>query len=132
MASLHASAGHRAYFYLFEREVPGKGQASLGSFHSLELPYVFGALRQPIWTWLPFEETDHKLSEVVQGYWTNFAKTGSPNSTNLPEWREFESRGQVAMEFGKNGTVAPLKRSRPTYCDVDPADLKTRLSSTKQ
>ena len=132
MASLHASAGHRAYFYLFEREEPGKGQASLGSFHSLELPYVFGALRQPIWTWLPFEETDHKLSEVVQGYWTNFAKTGSPNSTNLPEWREFESRGQVAMEFGKNGTVALVKRSRPTYCDVDAADLKTRLSSTKQ
>jgi para-nitrobenzyl esterase len=132
MAALHASAGHHAYFYLFEREVPGKGQASLGSFHSLEVPYVFGALRQPAWTWLPFEETDHKLSEVVRDYWTNFAKTGNPNGTNLPEWREFESRGQVAMEVGKNGTVALLKRSRPPYCDVDPADLQARLTSTKQ
>jgi len=132
MASLHASAGHRAYFYLFEREVPGKGQQSLGSFHSLEIPYVFGALRQPTWTWLPFGETDYKLSEVIQRYWTNFAKTDNPNGTNLPEWPEFESRGQVAMEFGKNGTVALLKRSRPTYCDVDAADLKARLTSTKQ
>ena len=84
MASLHASAGHHAYFYLFEREVPGKGQPSLGSFHSLEVPYVFGALRQPAWTWLPFDETDHKLSEVIQGYWTNFAKTGNPNGRTCP------------------------------------------------
>jgi para-nitrobenzyl esterase len=132
MASLHASAGLHAYFYLFEREVPGKGQPSLGSFHSMEVPYVFGALRQPTWTWLPFEEIDHKLSEVVQGYWTNFAKTGNPNGANLPEWGEFESRGQVALEFGKNGTVALLKRSRPTYCDVEVADLKARLTSTKR
>ncbi len=132
MATLHGSAGHHAYFYLFEREVPGKGQQSLGSFHSLELPYVFGALRQPTWTWLPFEETDHKLSEALQGYWSNFAKTGNPNGTNLPEWREFESRGQLAMQFRKNGTVALLKRSRPTYCDVDAADLKARLTSTKR
>jgi len=129
MASLHASARHHAYFYLFEREVPGKGQQSLGSFHSLELPYVFGAL--PTWTWLPFQEIDHKLSEVIQSYWTNFAKTGNPNGRNLPEWREFESREQVAMEFGKNGTVALLKRSRPTYCDVDTAGLKARLTSRK-
>jgi para-nitrobenzyl esterase len=69
---------------------------------------------------------------VVQDYWSNFAKTGNPNGTNLPEWREFESRGQVAMEFWKNGTVALLKRSRPTYCDVDAAGLKARLTSTKQ
>ena len=36
------------------------------------------------------------------------------------------------MEFGKNGTAAFLKRSSPTYCDVDAADLKARLSSPKQ
>ena len=132
MASLHASAGHHAYFYLFEREVPGQGQQSLGSFHSLELPYVFGALRQPMWTWLPFDDTDQKLSEVIQSYWINFAKTGNPNGPNLPGWSEFESQGQAAMQFGKNGTVALQKHSRPTYCDVDPADLKPRLTSPKQ
>ena len=132
MASLHAAAGHRAYFYLFEREVPGKGQPSLGSFHSLEIPYVFGALRQPAWNWLPFDETDHKLSEAIRSYWINFAKTGNPNGTNLPGWSEFESRGQAAMEFGKNGAIALQKRTRPAYCDVDPADLKARLTSTKQ
>lgn len=132
MASLHARAGHHAYFYLFDREVPGKGQQSLGSFHSMELPYVFGTLRQPMWTWLPFEEADHRLSEVIQGYWTNFAKTGTPNGPNLLEWREFESRGQTAMEFGKKGTVRLLRSSRPTFCDVEAADLKARLISTKR
>jgi len=132
MASLHTSAGHHAYFYLFERAVPGAGQRSLGSFHSLELPYVFGAFRIPTWNWLPFEATDDRLAEIVQTYWTNFAKTGNPNGSNLPEWGEFESRGQGAMEFRQDGTAAFQSDSRPTYCDANAADLKARLTSIKK
>ena len=130
MASLHESHGRHAYFYLFDRQVPGRGQDSLGSFHSLEIPYVFGGLREPAWTWLPFDETDRKLSETVQDYWINFAKTGNPNGATLPEWREFDSRDQDAMEFGKGGAVGLQKRSKPTYCDLDADVLKARLTST--
>lgn len=132
MASLHASAGHHAYFYLFEREVPGKGQSSLGAFHSIEVPYVFGALRIPAWNWLPFQDADSHLSEILQSYWTNFAKTGNPNAANLPVWSVFDSRTQETMEFGKTGTVAVRKHAAPAYCDVNAEDLKTRLSSVKQ
>jgi para-nitrobenzyl esterase len=131
MASLHASAGHHAYFYLFERAVPGKGESSLGAFHSLEVPYVFGNLRIPTWSWLPFDDVDSHLSEVLETYWTNFAKTGNPNSADVPEWREFESRTQIAMEFGKTGKVRQRTHSAPTYCDVEAGVLKARLSSAK-
>ncbi|HLJ51373.1 MAG TPA: carboxylesterase family protein [Bryobacteraceae bacterium] len=131
MASLHANAGHRAYFYLFEREIPGKGQRSLGAFHSLEVPYVFGALRLSTWNWLPFEDVDYKLSETVRSYWTNFAKTGNPNGPTLPGWREFDGHVQGAMEFRRNGISAFHTHSRPTYCDADAADLKSRLTSLK-
>ena len=131
MASLHARAGHHAYFYLFEREVPGQGRSSLGAFHGLEIPYVFRTLRIPAWNWLPFENVDSQLSEILQTYWTNFAKTGNPNAANLPGWSEFEGRAQAAMEFGKTGTVALRSHSAPTYCDVDAGDLKARLSSAK-
>jgi carboxylesterase type B len=31
--------------YGFDRSVPGNGQEELGAFHSVEIPYVFGALR---------------------------------------------------------------------------------------
>lgn len=130
MAALHASAGHHAYFYLFEREVPGKGRSTLGSFHSLEIPYVFGALRNPMWNWLPFEEADNRLAEIIETYWTNFAKTGNPNGRNVPEWRESESGGEGAMRFNADGTAGFRRSSRPTYCDVNVADVKSRLRST--
>ena len=76
MATLNAG-GHRAYVYQFLRSVPGKGQKALGSFHSLELPYLFGAFRLPAWSWLPFEPQDIALGESMRSYWTNFAATGN-------------------------------------------------------
>jgi carboxylesterase type B len=62
MSALYAESGRRAYVYQFLRSIPGKGQNTLGSFHSLELPYVFGAFRQPAWNWLPFEQIDLSLA----------------------------------------------------------------------
>jgi hypothetical protein len=56
MATLNAAAGHASFVYQFRRSIPGKGESDLGSFHSLELPYVFGALHHPVWSWLTFRE----------------------------------------------------------------------------
>ena len=129
MASLHATTGHRAYLYQFDREVPGHGQKGLGSFHGLEIPYVFGTLRDPSWNWLPFEPVDSRLSEIMQSYWTNFAKTGNPNASDLPGWLAFDSREQSAMQFGKSGAVKLRARSQPVYCDVDAGHLRQRMTS---
>jgi len=131
MASLHTTAGHRAYVYEFNRQIPGSGKKSLGAFHSLEIPYVFGTLREPMWNWLSFEPVDARLSEIMQTYWTNFAKTGNPNDEHLPGWLEFDSSGQSAMTFSVSGTVELKPHSRPVYCDVDVAHLKERLTAAK-
>jgi Carboxylesterase family len=74
-AGVDAAAGQHVFVCCFERSVPGKGQAELGALHSLEIPYVFGALGNPTWRWLPFTAADVALSNLVQTYWTNFAKT---------------------------------------------------------
>jgi para-nitrobenzyl esterase len=125
MASLHAQAGHHAYVYQFNREIPGKGQRALGAFHSLEIPFVFGTFEA--WNWLPVEQADHRLSEIVQSYWTNFAKTGNPNGASLPGWREFEEGGQSSMEFGKSGEVRLRDRSAPPFCIVNAKSFAARL-----
>ena len=82
-----ANAGiESVYRYSFDLGVPGdlKHPAALGAFHSDEMEYVFGTLDARNGTrWRP---EDYRLSELMQAYWTNFARTGNPNAAGLPTW----------------------------------------------
>ncbi len=69
-----------AYVYYFTRKLPGDGW---GAYHSSELMYMFGTLDR---CWRPWESHDYGLSEKMIGYWSNFMKTGDPNSEGFPEW----------------------------------------------
>ena len=45
-----------------------------------------------------------KVSELMQQYWVNFAKTGgNPNGEGLPLWPVFEEGKPTVMQFN-NGT----------------------------
>jgi para-nitrobenzyl esterase len=127
MSALQAEIGRRAYVYQFLRSIPGKGEKTLGSFHSLELPYVFDAFRLPAWNWLPFEPIDLTLGESIQNYWTNFAKTGNPNGPTLPNWPTFDTNTQTAMDFTQQGQAIARANGRPAFCDLDVTALKKRL-----
>jgi para-nitrobenzyl esterase len=56
----------------------------LGAYHSAEIEYVFGQLDSK--TDVTWRESDHKVSEMMQKYWSNFAKNGNPNGPGLPNW----------------------------------------------
>jgi para-nitrobenzyl esterase len=127
MAALNAFAGHPSFVYQFHRSIPGKGESELGSFHSLELPYVFGALRNPVWAWLPFAKLDETLAAAIQSYWTNFAKTGDPNGADVPRWLPYTGASEPYMEFGNDGRAHPRQGGRPTFCSLDIPKLKQRL-----
>ncbi len=127
MATLNSAAGRPSYVYQFRRSIPGKGESELGSFHSLELPYVFGQLHSPVWSWLPFEKKDEALAAAMQSYWTNFAKTGDPNGAGLPPWRPFTPASDSYMDFGNDGVAQARTGDRPTFCSLDIPKLKQRL-----
>jgi para-nitrobenzyl esterase len=128
VSALVSAAGQRAFVYRFDRSIPGKGESELGAFHGLELPYVFGAFEDRGWQWLPFSETDHKLSGTMQSYWTNFAKTGNPNSAGLPAWSPWNVGSEPYLEFDENGDAVPRRDFSPVFCHLAPERLKRQLA----
>lgn len=129
MAALTVAAGQRAFVYRFDRTIPGKGEADLGAFHSLEIPYVFGAFQDPSWRWLPFGSADFRLSDSIQAYWTNFAKTGDPNSSGLPNWPAWTDGEKAFLEIDKNGKISGQRNFPPLFSSLSAEDLRNRLKT---
>jgi para-nitrobenzyl esterase len=86
----------KAWLYHFTRVPPTPQAVSLGAFHSVEIPYVFGATG-PL---LQGSEKDRELSRTMRSYWLRFAATGDPNGAGLPEWPAYDSKTERYMEFG--------------------------------
>jgi para-nitrobenzyl esterase len=129
MAGLTNAAGQQVFVYRFDRSVPGKGEAELGAFHSLEIPYVFGTLHDPTWQWLPFTPDDAALSNLIQTYWTNFAKSGNPNAQGLPNWPAWNDGKKEFLEIRKNGTISTQRNFPPVFSSLSAEDLRKSFKS---
>ncbi len=81
------------YMYVFARQQPGD---DAGVPHSCDNRYQFGTLDG---SWRPYDEDDWKLSEIMQKYWAQFARTGDPNQPGLPEWKPFTAEERLAMRL---------------------------------
>jgi para-nitrobenzyl esterase len=100
------------YRYRFDLGSPGDKfhPASIGAFHSDDIEYVFGTLdsRQQI----TVRPEDRKLSDEIQAYWTNFARTGDPNgggsNPDLPKWPTYNAQsGWMVMHLDATPEAKP-------------------------
>jgi para-nitrobenzyl esterase len=124
MASLTNAAGRRVFVYRFDRSIPGKGEAELGAFHSLEVPYVFGSLRDREWQWLPSTPDDAALSNLLQAYWTNFAKSGDPNASGLPNWPVWSDDKKEFLVINKDASISAQRNFPPLFSRLGANQLR--------
>lgn len=86
---LHRQTGQApVYYYYFTQARPAKRDRSstpdAGAVHSGEIEYALGNLSgNDVFAWTA---ADHHVSNIVQGYWVRFIKTGNPNGAGLPKW----------------------------------------------
>lgn len=111
----HAAAKHPVYEYELQHAIPG--QEAQGAVHSADLPYVFGYFPKQGNISGKFGETDVKLADLIETYFTNFAKTGDPNSRGVPKWPEFDG-SQAYIQFLQDGQVASASGLRRAQCDL--------------
>ncbi len=116
----HAAAGNATYEYEFAR-IPA-GRESEGATHASELAYVFGTLDRGFIAVVGprpsgFSDIDRRVSEQMQQYWTNFAKTGDPNGGELPRWPKFDASTRAYIAFVDAGPVVKNDLRRP-FCDL--------------
>ena len=80
----------------------------LGAAHGVELQYLFnlGAFGIPAFT--PDQQDQKQLSDTMIGYWTQFAKTGNPNSEGTPNWPLYTG---VGGQF--ESLTAPMPTTEP-------------------
>jgi para-nitrobenzyl esterase len=59
-----------------------------GAYHASELTYLFDLSGTPVPP-PPFTGPQQQLSAAMAGYWTQFARSGDPNSAGAPAWPQY-------------------------------------------
>jgi para-nitrobenzyl esterase len=105
------AAWHSAVAPTYQYEF-NAGNAAHPPVHSAELDFVFGYLRDQA-----SDPVLSKVSEQMQKYWTNFARTGDPNGPGLPEWVRFSKKNTAYMDFSNKGSI-PKSALRSATCAI--------------
>ena len=112
-ARWHTAAHQATFQYEFNHPVPGQPDA----IHSTELSFVFGYYPKEGNLAGPYTATDLKFADMVESYFTNFAKTGNPNGVGLPVWPEFGAEAAY-VKFTREGAVEAGMDLREGPCKV--------------
>jgi len=89
----------KAWLYYFDHRTPASPE---GASHASEIGFVFRNLGGPGG---PPSDADRSLSDLMSGYWVNFAKNGDPNGPGLPAWPSFKDTAPQVMHFDEHSSA---------------------------
>lgn len=102
-ARLQAKTGKsKVFLYYFDQHAQhpeDSPQFDHGTPHGVDVPFVFMNLDTANSN---TTKSDLEISEIMGTYWTNFAKYGDPNGTNLLEWTPFSDENPKTLNLGQD------------------------------
>lgn len=97
MAQAMARIGEPAFLYLFTWTETGK-RARLGAYHGEELAFLSDTFPHDWGS----SSGDKAFGKTMRICWTQFAKTGNPNLSTLPNWPPYDLRRDQLQVLGRS------------------------------
>lgn len=107
------------YFFSHKHTIPAL--AAYGSYHGMELFYVFNNWENAtLGTGPLFKPQDDSVQNAMLQYWVNFANTGNPNGSGLVSWPQFQSANDCYLEIKAtpNGSQCGLRTAKSDLWDA--------------
>lgn len=96
-----------SYVYFFtHRPAPPASPCGYGcgAGHGAEIQYVFDNLDLDQRAWRP---GDRQLASQLADTWVNFARSGNPNGSGLPQWRAYDGSNATVLRIGAETDPLP-------------------------
>ena len=93
-----------AWLYYYTYVDDGQRGKVPGAGHGAEVSQLF---LQPLWPGMTLSPHDIEVSAPLRHYWINFARTGSPNGSDVPDWKPFTRAHPWTMDLGEAPKLLP-------------------------
>lgn len=106
--------------YFFSHKHTVQALQQLGSYHGMELFYVFNNWENAtLGQGILFKPADDSVQQVMLNYWVNFAATGNPNGNGFATWPEYDAATDCYMELKAtpNGGQCGLRTAKSDLWD---------------
>ncbi len=117
LAEAQNAAGGTAHRYLVTWRAPAM-RRSLGAAHAIDVPFVFGAVGNPLVLPLTgFGGAARALEQNLQSAFLTFASSGTPGHSGLPHWPGYDDESRTTMILGRDFVAedGPLERERALF-----------------
>jgi para-nitrobenzyl esterase len=116
------------YFYVHSpAEPPAEHPCTSGckAGHGSEVRFAYGQLWSEPRAW---NKDDLAMQKQMLGYWTNFAKTGDPNSEGWPKWPVFDGTPDTVQRLGSAAEI----KERGNFPDFRQPQLRDAWEQTQK
>jgi para-nitrobenzyl esterase len=107
--------------YFFTHKHAFSPLTELGSYHGMELFYVFNTWEDATLGSGPlFSPQDDSVQTNMLQYWANFAATGNPNGPGLPVWPDYDAGPDCFLEIKAtpDGSACGLRTAESDFWDA--------------